>query len=135
VIAVSEKTTPIDSPHPNSFREPRVTGFCYDEVFLPRVASMNLDWPDQQLSLEQITWNLPRGINILGPAPSRFGIQIVRLDTDSYTVRLVWNEMQCGWPCLTRAELLQSSLLVLLKVLGTNLEYLLDQPVQETAEM
>ena len=92
---------------------------------------MSLDWHWSGNGLGQRVWRLPNAIAVTGPAPERFGICIFRAASDSYLVRMVWNDMQFGWPRLTRRELLESSLTILLKALGTSLEYLLDQPVQE----
>jgi hypothetical protein len=123
MIANRERPTTADLPPPG------VTGCCFDEVLLPRVAAMILDWHEPPDSKQQRIWYLPAGFIYLGPAPSRFGIQIYREESDAYAVRLVWNDMQFGWKKLSRRQLLESSLGLLLGALGTCLEYLLDQPV------
>jgi hypothetical protein len=91
---------------------------------------MNLDWRETGTGQQPYTWTLPRGTLIMGPAPFRFGIHISRRDVDSYAVRMVWDEVQLGWAQLTRREVLDSSLCMVLSALGTNLEYLLDQPAR-----
>jgi hypothetical protein len=67
---------------------------------------------------------------VVGPAPQRFGVTVRRHQADGYAVRLLWDETSLTWSDLKRAELLGSALAPLLRALGTDLWYLLDQPVE-----
>jgi hypothetical protein len=66
---------------------------------------------------------------VVGPSPQRFGVTIQRRGADAYTVRLLWDRTCFSWQCLTRAQLLSSALAPLLGAMGTDLWYLLDQPI------
>jgi hypothetical protein len=128
VIATSRNSWMEGVSQPTSLAEPRITGCCFAELFFPRLAALNLDWHETLHGQSEQTWILPRGLRIAGQAPILFGIRICRTATDGYLVRMVWNEMQFSWADLTRQEILESSLSVVLAALGTSLEYLLDQP-------
>jgi hypothetical protein len=104
---------------------PEVVRCYFDEVLTPRLPAMCLRWPDS----DERVWELPEGVRLVGPAPERFGVSIQRQGEDAYTVRLIWNRTGLTWPCLTRAELLPGDLAILLEAMGTDLWYLLDQPI------
>jgi hypothetical protein len=66
----------------------------------------------------------------MGQAPERFGVSIQRQGADDYAVRLLWDRAYIQWPTLNREQLLTSSLTRLLDAMGTDLWYLLDQPIE-----
>jgi hypothetical protein len=74
-------------------------------------------------------WELPEGVRFSGPPPRKFGIRIQRQGDDAYAVRLLWDRTCLTWLDLTRGQLLASDLDPLLAALGTDLWYLLDQPL------
>jgi hypothetical protein len=113
----------------NPALEPYVRGCEFEEIFQPRVAAMRLDWRDAPAAVERRSWNLPEGITLGGPTPHRFGIHVHRYGADSYAVHLVWNQTHLAWRALTRRHLEDSCLAALLAALGTDLGFLLDQPV------
>jgi hypothetical protein len=128
---IASPGTPVDwsaAAGPALLAEPRITGCSFAGVFFPRLAALHLEWRQLRQGQEDCTWILPRGLRIAGQAPVLFGIRICRTADDDYQVRMVWNEMQFGWSGLSRREILESSLSMVLAALGTNLEYLLDQP-------
>jgi hypothetical protein len=103
---------------------------CYiDEVFDARVPAMCLRWESEARESPEQTWELPQGIRVVGPAPVRFGVSIRRHGKDGYAVRLLWDYTCMYWPTLTRRALMVSSLASLLEAMGTDLWYLLDQPI------
>ena len=106
---------------------PQVCGCDFDDGFCPPLAVMRLEWPDA----ERRTWLLPERLAQAGPPPRRFGLRVQRRGTDAYAVCLLWDRCRCLWPDLRRAQLLDSSLTPLLAALGTDLAYLLDQPVRD----
>ena len=103
-----------------------------DDAFAPRLPAMCLRWGTGR---RERLWELPEGMSILGPAPERFGISIQRMGNDSYAVRLLWDRTCLSWPALSRAQLLTSALAPLLGALGTDLWYLLDQPVHSESRL
>jgi hypothetical protein len=78
-------------------------------------------------------WRLPEGLSLTGPAPGRFGISIQRVCRDTYAVRLLWDRSCLFWHSLSRRDLIECDLGLLLTALGTDLWYLLDQPIEEQA--
>jgi hypothetical protein len=108
---------------------PEVVRCFFDESFDPHLPAMSLRWdPGYAGPLERL-WDLPEGIAIVGPPPRRFGFSVRRLEADAYAVRLLWDQTQLSWPTLARVQLLTSALAPLLAALGTDLWYLLDQPI------
>ena len=89
---------------------------------------MQLRWPGD-ISDALAEWALPRGETLHGTLPKRFGLLIRRQAEDAYAVSLVWDSNCKQWFSLRRQELTASALAPILAVLGTRLEYLLDQPV------
>jgi hypothetical protein len=109
---------------------PEVIRCYFDEQFDPPLPAMCLHWGlGRPEPLAQL-WQLPAGVSLDGPPPQRFGIRIQRLAADAYTVRLLWDRTCFVWTPLDRLELADSSLAPLLSALGTDLDYLLDQPVE-----
>jgi hypothetical protein len=68
-------------------------------------------------------------VTLVGPPPERFGVSIRRRGEDSYSVRLLWDRTGLTWGDLPRRQILTSALAPLLGAMGTDLWYLLDQPV------
>lgn len=95
--------------------------------------AMELCWDPDTPGIAERTWHLPNSIVLKGPAPQRFGIAIHRHEANAYRVRVLWNDMVFTWDDLTRTQVMASSLTQLLQVLGTDLWYLLNQPIEEDA--
>ena len=106
---------------------PEVLRCYFDTTFEPHLPAMCLRW-DDDAQMERI-WELPEGVQFNGPPPRHFGIRIQRQSADSYSVRLLWDRTFLTWLDLTRQQLLASDLDPLLAALGTDLWYLLDQPI------
>jgi hypothetical protein len=115
----------MDAPLP----EPDIVSCYFDAGFQPHLLAMCLEWKDSAETCRPRRWSLPMGVSITAPAPMRFGIDIQRQDINDYAVRMLWNQTHLGWPSLSRSQLLESSLFHLLAAMGTDLHYLLDQPV------
>lgn len=107
-----------------------VTCYCED-VFQPRLSAMRLDWNGAPAD-KRTAWPLPDGVVLNGQAPGRFGIVVQRHAPDTYAVRLVWNNTHLAWAALSRQQLLDSCLDAVLAAMGTDLHYLLDQPVDDS---
>ena len=107
---------------------PEVVRCYFDDGFEPPLPAMALRW---DAAAGEQTWELPEGVRIAGPAPQRFGVTVQRRGADTYAVRLLWDQTCLSWRALTRTQLLHSALAPLLEALGTDLWYLLDQPVRD----
>src|SRR5262245_23133872 len=92
---------------------------------MPPVASMVLRWPDEA----ERTWTLPTGEPLHGPPPHRFGVRLRRQAEDAYNLALVWDSTYRQWFSLRRKEIVGTAVEPILAALGTQLAYLLDQPV------
>lgn len=102
---------------------------CYfDTTFEPHLPVMCLRWRMDDTEEEPV-WQLPEGVRFSG-LPRHFGIRIQRRSANSYAVRLLWDRTRLTWLDLTRDQLLDSDLDPLLAALGTDLWYLLDQPLR-----
>ena len=110
---------------------PEVVRCYFDDGFEPPLPAMALRWDADSPAAEEQAWELPEDVTITGPAPRRFGVTIGRRGPDTYAVRLLWDHTGLTWRALTRAQLLRSGLAPLLEALGTDLWYLLDQPVRD----
>jgi hypothetical protein len=108
---------------------PEVLRCYFDEGFQPHLPAMSLRWNPLPRSRVERLWCLPEGVCLEGPPPERFGVTVQRQDADAYAVRLLWNKSRLSWSSLTRVQLLTSALGPLLRALGTELRYLLDQPI------
>jgi hypothetical protein len=108
---------------------------CYFETSVqPHVPAMDLRWDPDAPGVAERTWHLPDGVCLKGPAPVRFGVTIHRRGPNAYRVRVLWDQLCLDWKQLTRVQVMSSALAPLLRSLGTDMWYLLDQPVdQETA--
>lgn len=115
--------------------EPAIVSCEFDDSFHPHLLAMQLDWRDQPVSQEMRLWTLPGGLQLCGPAPQRFGIEVLRRAADCYTVRLLWDQNRLGWSGLRRQELCACSFPELLAALGTDLHYLLEQPIVPSHEI
>jgi hypothetical protein len=107
---------------------PEVVRCFFDDAVDPHLPAMCLHWPEEDAEADRV-WELPEGVAIAGPAPTRFGIRISRLDQDTYAVTLLWERTCMTWESLQRDQLLTCDLCPLLAALGTDLWYLLDQPI------
>lgn len=107
---------------------PEVLRCYFDESFDPHLPAMCLRWQGMSGPASR-NWRLPEGVSLHGLPPSCFGIHVHRLAEDGYTVRLLWDRTCLIWLALTRRELLACDLGPLLAALGTDLWYLLDQPI------
>src|SRR5437868_14680626 len=108
---------------------PEVLECYFDRSFDLHLPSMSLRWGRSRAANERL-WYLPEGICLSGSPPERFGLHVERRDADAYSVRLLCNQTSLSWSSLTRAQLMTSALAPLLAAMGTDLWYLLDQPLQ-----
>src|SRR4051812_38499440 len=100
-----------------------------EESFHRTESVLALRWPGN-VSLAQKLWELPDGVNIVGPAPQTFGFHLQRTAGDAYSLRLQWNRAMLCWTGLSKMQLLTSSLAPLLSALGKDLWSLLEEPVR-----
>jgi hypothetical protein len=113
--------------------KPDVVRCFFEQTFEPPLPAMELRWdPDSAGAFDRV-WHLPENVTIKGPAPQRFGVTIHRLGDNSYKVRVLWNRLCLNWDELTRRQIMTSSLALILGSLGTDVWYLLDQPVEESS--
>ncbi|MGH7170724.1 MAG: hypothetical protein ACRELF_14875 [Gemmataceae bacterium] len=112
-----------------TFAAPEVVRCYFDSSFEPNLPAMCLRWEADDEDRDEHIWELPEGLRFNGPPPRRFGIRVQRQALDSYSVHLLWDRTCLTWLDMTRGELLQSDLDALLAALGTDLWYLLDQPL------
>lgn len=105
--------------------QPEVVGCFFDIGFMPPVAAMLLRWPEDA----ERTWALPGGETVTGPLPRRFGVRVRRQDEDAFNLALVWDSTYRQWFSLRRKEIVGTAVEPVLAALGTQLAYLLDQPV------
>jgi hypothetical protein len=117
-----------------TLQPPEVVRCYFDDGFAPRLPAMCLRWDAGGAMGGDRLWDLPEGVTLVGPPPERFGVSIRRCGEDSYSVRLLWDRTYLTWGDLPRAQLLTSALAPLLGAMGTDLWYLLDQPVKPEAE-
>jgi hypothetical protein len=113
--------------------EPAVVSCFFDDRFQPHLPAMCLDWQGAPAARALRAWRLPDGLHLLGRIPERFGIEVRRRHADGYAVRLLWDDTRLTWPDLGRRHLRGSELADLLAAMGTDLDYLLDQPVEGPA--
>ena len=109
--------------------DPEVVGCFFADAFDPPLSGMEIAWDFEAPLLGDRVWHLPGGVRLQGPAPSRFGITVVRNGDDAYQLRMLWNGLCLSWERLTRVQIMASSLAPLLGALGTDLWRLLMQPV------
>ncbi len=111
--------------------KPEVARCFFERSFEPPLPAMELRWDLDAAGLAERTWHLPDGVVLKGATPERFGVTIHRLGENAYCVRLLWNRLCLSWESLTRAQVMASALANLLTALGTDLWYLLNQPVEK----
>jgi hypothetical protein len=109
--------------------EPEVLACFFEDCFHPPLPAMSLRWDGDASGIAERLWHLPNGVRLQGPAPTRFGVTIHRHADDGFKVRVLWDGLCLGWDNLTRVQIMASSLSSVLAVLGTDLWYLLTQPV------
>ena len=110
---------------------PEIVRCLFDENVSPQVPAMILRWDADNPSLCESVWHLPENVVIRGAAPHRFGVTINRLDDNQFQVHVIWNGMSLNWERLTHQQIVGCSLMPILDALGTDLWYLLDQPIAE----
>jgi hypothetical protein len=110
--------------------EPEVLSCFFDDQFHPHLSAMCLDWREEAVRCRLQSWQLPLDVLLTSAAPRRFGIEVRRHGRNDYAVRLLWNDSRFCWDSLSREQLLGTSLPALLRVMGTDLQYLLDQPIE-----
>jgi hypothetical protein len=110
-----------------SLPTPDIVGRSIEEGFHHSTPALSLRWP--ATAAAEKLWELPEGVSIVGAPPERLGFHVQRLGRDTYSLRLMWNQMSLTWETLSRMQLLSSALAPLLASLGTDLWCLLEQPV------
>jgi hypothetical protein len=110
--------------------KPEVLRQGVDREQNPSVPAQWLRWNHDAPTTAEKIWYLPQDVCLTGPAPERFGVTIQRRGVDSYSLRLVWNDMSLSWHGLRRVQILSSALNPLLNALGQNLWHMLEQPVR-----
>jgi hypothetical protein len=116
-----------------SLLKPTVVEYFVDRDYQPPLPGMRLRWDSESFDAVERRWYLPKHLVLTGPAPERFGITVDRRDTDSYDVRVLWDQMCLTWKGLSRVHLLTSALTSLLRALDQDLWQLLNQPVHSVA--
>jgi hypothetical protein len=113
--------------------KPDVVRCFFEQSFVPPLAAMELRWDPDGAGVFERVWHLPESVMVKGPAPERFGVTIHRIGDNAYQVRILWNRLCLSWDSLTRRQIMTSSLAPVLSSLGTDVWYLLEQPVEEAA--
>jgi hypothetical protein len=113
--------------------KPDVVRCFFEQTIDPPLPGMELRWDADAVGAFERVWHLPDNVTIKSPAPQRFGVTIHRLGENSYRVRVLWNRLCLSWDALTRRQIMTSSLTLVLGSLGTDVWYLLEQPVEEEA--
>ena len=96
-----------------------------------QVLSAVLRWDADAPGFVDRVWHLPDNVVLKGAAPLRFGITVERHGPNSFRVRVLWNHLSLIWERLSRTQIMASSLATILDAVGTELWYLLEQPVVE----
>jgi hypothetical protein len=110
---------------------PRILRCYFDNAVRPAIPAMELRWDPDAPGAAERTWSLPCRLTLKGAAPTHFGVTIHRLDVNSYRVHLLWDSMSFCWSGLTRLQIMTTSLTQVLRALGTDLWYLLEQPANQ----
>ena len=111
--------------------KPEIVNCFFDESVAPHLPGMVLRWDAQAPALVDAIWNLPDGVVLRGAAPERFGVTVERCGPNAFRVRVLWNQLSLIWDRLSRRQIIASSLTPILEALGTDLWYLLEQPIAE----
>lgn len=110
---------------------PEVVRCFFERSHEPHLPAMELRWDPDAPGVAERAWYLPDSVCLKGPAPHRFGITIHRHGPDGYRVRVLWNRICLNWEELSRVQIMSSSIALVLNALGTDLWYLLNQPIEE----
>ncbi len=110
--------------------QPRIVGFLFDDRFPPPIPTMSLDWSTDAVLATRSQWQMPGNVTLASSAPRRFGIQVCRRESDQYSIYLVWDDTKLAWDKLTARELMECCLGCVLEAMGTDLQELLDQPIE-----
>src|SRR5262245_50451289 len=119
----------------NFLPKPQVIRCYFESTASPNVPAMQLRWDPDTPGVADRTWHLPGGVSVNGPAPEQFGVTIQRDGDNAYHVRVLWNHLFLSWKNLTRVQIMTSALAPLLRSLGTDLWYLLEQPIEKEAQV
>jgi hypothetical protein len=112
---------------------PQIIRCYFEDSFDSHLPAMELRWdPDVPGGAER-TWYFPDCLSLQGPPPERFALTIRRCGDDAHDLRVLWNRLCLNWDALSRTEIMASSLTAILAALGTDLWYLLSQPVEQQA--
>ncbi len=115
----------------HSLPAPAVMSRYLDDGATPALPANALDWGSA--GRQERLWELPEGVNLVGPPPSRFACKVERVADDLFSVHLMWDRTRMTWPGLRRVQVLTSALVPLLKAIGVDPATLLDQPVRGSA--
>lgn len=109
---------------------PHIERCFFETRFQPHLPAMELRWDADAPGVSDRAWYLPDDVCIKGPAPGRFGLTLHRRADNAYRLHVLWNRLCLAWEDLPRSEIMASSLSVILDALGTDLWYLLCQPIE-----
>ncbi len=102
----------------------------FDERGGPMLPAYELRWEAADGHTTERLWELPEGVCVVGPPPTKFGFKVDRVGVDAYAVRLLWDHTRLSWERLARVQLLASALAALTGALGFDLRAALEQPVR-----
>jgi hypothetical protein len=108
---------------------PHIVRCFFETRFEPHLPAMELQWDADAHGVADRTWHLPDRVSLRGPAPSCFGLVLHRHGANAYQLHILWDRVCLCWEDLPRSEIMASSLSIVLAALGTDLWYLLDQPI------
>lgn len=112
-----------------SMPRPDVVRCFTEETFEPHLPAMELRWDPDAPGVAERVWYLPENVCLKGPAPRHFGVCLTRHGPNAYRLRVLWNGLCLSWERLSRTQIMASSLSVILEALGTDIWYLLSQPI------
>jgi hypothetical protein len=113
--------------------KPEIVRCYFDETAQPHLPAMELAWDADTPGLHDQVWRLPDDLNLRGGPPKRFGVTVERRGPNAFRLRVLWNRMTLVFDRATRQQVLASSLTPILAALGTDIAYLLEQPIAELA--
>ena len=117
----------------HSLSKPEVVRCYFDKNQEPHLPAMELRWEGDDPDCAERAWHLPENVVLKRSAPRKFGITVNRVGPNSFRVRCLWDELCINWTCLTRGQIMASSLSQVLRALGTDLWHMLDQPVEDAS--
>lgn len=106
---------------------PRIVRCYFENTVRPAIPAMELHWDPDAPGAADRSWHLPGGVTLKGAAPTYFGVTVHRHGPNAYRVQLLWDSISFCWNELSRVQIMSSSLAHLLRALGTDLWYLLQQ--------